>query len=83
MNFHEIELNLNLRNMHLYDGKFYWHLPSFKLEAFEEKFIFLESTIEKKDKTISEQNALIDRLQKKFLFRLERKIRKILGVKHD
>lgn len=118
INHNDIEASLNLRNMSLYDGKFYWHFPSNKLEAVEERLIFLESIIQSKEIRVQEvekiinereekikilksksehdkedikklENALsnseyiITNMQKKILFRLERKIKYILGVKHD
>lgn len=115
IDYHNIELTLSLKDMHLYDGKFYWHFPSSKLEAVEERLVFLEAAIETKEKRIQEveetlckseekiqsfellieQNqeyikqlevalqkseSLVSDMQNKILFRLKRKIKKIIGV---
>lgn len=37
-----IEEGLSLKNLPLYDGKWYWHFPSSKLESVEERLIYLE-----------------------------------------
>lgn len=48
----ELEMELNLTNFHFYDGKNFWHAPSYKLENPEQHILNLNDVLKEKDDEI-------------------------------
>ncbi len=93
INHHDIESVLNLKNMHLYDGKFYWHHPSNKLENIDSDFNNLKIDLQRHIDLVHQRDEVIDNLKidlqrhidlvQKFqsgvLYRIKRKIVNLLN----
>ncbi|ADD69442.1 methyltransferase FkbM family [Denitrovibrio acetiphilus DSM 12809] len=63
----EIEDRYNLKGIHMYDGKHYWHYPSDKLEFVEEKFVNTDNQLAKANNRIAAYQNLIKNLNQAIL----------------
>jgi FkbM family methyltransferase len=78
------EIDLSLRDVGLYSDKFFWHLPSRKLENFDEKIHSLKTEVHSLETQVNALNhdlliakEVNEQLQKRWFFRLERRIKNV------
>ncbi|MDN0114733.1 FkbM family methyltransferase [Yersinia intermedia] len=68
-NIERIENDLNIRNFLYYDGKNYWHAPSYKLENPEQNIINLNLTLDEEKEKNNELNEKLNNIKNSFFMK--------------
>jgi FkbM family methyltransferase len=62
INFFELESSIHLKNLNLYDGKFYWHYPSNKLENIDLILNNLNADLQRHINLVDQKDKIIENL---------------------